>query len=80
MFGAGLGTKTNAAHDYEYRRQLRAQQLAHTCKDEVAKSWAEITWINHLEPLVFYHFERLREEQLNLDHPFHHWYAMVITL
>ena len=52
----------------------RAEDISSICNDPDLVEDLEVTWVREMMP-VFLVFDRRREERLDSDRPFHHWYA-----
>ena len=58
----------------QYERQLKveADELSITCSDNSRADDNEVKWVQTLEPIVFYRFNRELEEKYGRDRH-HHW-------
>ena len=70
---------TNAARAYDRELADRAHDLKHICCDPEIMDKAEVEWISVLLP-VFLFFDRSKEEKLDNNRPFHHWYVLLCPL
>ena len=70
---------TDAAHDYNLRLGLRAEDLANRCSDSDKQDASEMEWARLLSPRVFLSFDRQEEENSDTNRPFHHWYATYVS-
>lgn len=61
--------ETNAAHEYDKWLKRQASALAATCGDPDRADDTETKWVSVLEPIVFFRFDREKEEKT----PYHHW-------
>jgi hypothetical protein len=63
--------RIQAAHVYDKWLKDQAANLSARCSDPDLNDRHEVEWIEALNPMVFFRFDRDREERAN----FHHWYV-----
>ena len=70
---------TNAAHDYNLTLAKRANELQDSCGNPDMFDSPKIEWVQLLVSQVLLSFDRQKEEKLDAQRPFHHWYAICVS-
>ena len=70
---------TRSGEDYDMLLKKRAEDISSICNDPDLVEVSEATWVRNMLPKVFLLFDRKAEERLDMDRPFHHWYAAMMS-